>query len=102
MIDQSSARVCSISNASDAGSTMLEYAMSSAATSLPSRCAMTTTRCTEGSWARISLTFDSSLGVVTITEPSARATRSRIGSGPNAENSGATIAPSFRQPNIAK
>ena len=102
MIDQSSAPVRSISNSSDAGSTIEAYATSSDATGLPSRCAMTTTRSTDGSCARISFTFDNSFGVVTMTEPSARWTRSRIGSGPNAENSGATIAPSLRQPKIAK
>jgi hypothetical protein len=47
-------------------------------------------------------TFGSNFGVVMIVQPSARFTRSLIGSGPKAEKSGAVIAPTFSVPKTAK
>ena len=46
--------------------------------------------------------LESRLGVVTTITPSARRMRSMTASGPNAENSGAMIAPRFRVPKMAK
>ena len=78
------------------------HEMSVSASSCSSRPSMMITCSRLGRSSRIAFTLESSFGVVTIALPSARPTRSAIGSGPKAENSGAASAPSLSAPKKAK